>query len=74
MTANAGFCLGGDAANQLSAKNFGASLEYRFAANWRVQASAEPVATCATNRLTDAFNTIARRYQFGADLLWEREY
>lgn len=74
VTANAGFCLGGEAANQISAKNFGASLEYRFAQNWRVQASAEPVATCATNRLTDAFNTIARRYQIGADLLWEREY
>jgi translocation and assembly module TamB len=74
VTANAGFCLGGDQATQFSAQNFGASLEYRFARDWRVQASAEPVQTCITNRLSDAFNTIARRYQLGADVFWEREY
>lgn len=74
VTANAGFCLGGDDAGQISARNFGASLEYRFAREWRVQASAEPVQTCITNRLSDAFSTVARRYQLGADLFWEREY
>ncbi|HET9066427.1 MAG TPA: translocation/assembly module TamB domain-containing protein [Gemmatimonadales bacterium] len=74
VTANAGFCLGGDDAGQISARNFGASLEYRFAREWRVQASAEPVQTCVTNRLSEAFSSVARRYQLGADLLWEKEY
>jgi len=74
VTANAGFCFGGDEAAQISARNFGASLEYRFAREWRVQASAEPVQTCVTNRLSDAFSAVARRYQLGADLLWEKEY
>lgn len=74
VTANAGFCFGGDDAGQITARNFGASLEYRFAREWRVQASAEPVQTCVTNRLSDAFSSVARRYQFGADLFWEKEY
>ncbi|MEO8478502.1 MAG: translocation/assembly module TamB domain-containing protein [Gemmatimonadota bacterium] len=74
VTANAGFCVGGDDAGQITARNFGASLEYRFAREWRVQASAEPVQTCVANRLSEAFSTVARRYQLGADLLWEKEY
>lgn len=74
ITANAGFCLGGEQQTAFSARNFGASLEYRLSQEWRLQASAEPVQTCATNRLSDAFNTVARRYQIGVDVLWQREY
>ncbi len=74
VTLNAGFCIGGSETQQLSARNFGASIEYRFAHDWRLQASAEPVQGCATNRLSDAFNTITRRYQLGADVLWSRDY
>lgn len=71
---NAGFCLGGDQAGPITARNFGASIEYRFARDWRVQASAEPVQACVSTQLSDAINTIARRYQLGVDLFWEREY
>jgi translocation and assembly module TamB len=74
VTLNAGFCVGGQQAQQITARNFGASIEYRFARDWRVQASAEPVQSCLGGRLSDAFSTISRRYQLGADLLWEKEY
>lgn len=71
VTLNAGFCLGGQQ-QRLSARNFGASLEYRFRRDWRVQASAEPVQSCLTSQLGDFGANL--RYQLGADLLWEREY
>lgn len=74
VTVNAGLCLGGDQADELSARNFGASIEYRFARDWRVQASAEPVQACISSTLGSVVNNISRRYQLGADLLWEREY
>ena len=72
VTFNAGFCLGGNQAQQLSARNFGASLEYRFRRDWRIQASAEPVQSCVTSQFGDFGAPL--RYQLGADLLWEREY
>jgi hypothetical protein len=72
VTLNAGFCLGGNQSQQLSARNFGASLEYRFRRDWRIQASAEPVQSCVTSAFGDFGATL--RYQLGADLLWEREY
>ncbi len=74
VTVNAGFCLGGGQSESFSARNFGATIEYRFARDWRVQASAEPVQSCIGARLGDGFNNIPRRYQLGGDLLWEREY
>jgi hypothetical protein len=74
VSLNAGFCLGGEQASSISARNFGASIEYRFARDWRVQASAEPSQACVSSQLSEAINTIARRYQLGADLFWEREY
>ncbi len=73
VTLNAGFCIGGAETQNLSARNFGATIEYRFAREWRLQTSAEPVQGCG-NHLSDAFNTIPRRYQFGADILWSRDY
>ena len=71
VTANAGFCLGGGQA-AFSARNLGATLEYRFRPSLRGQLSAEPLQTCLT-RGVDVFGT-ARRYQFGAELRWDRDY
>ncbi|MFZ9689996.1 MAG: translocation/assembly module TamB domain-containing protein, partial [Phycisphaerales bacterium] len=71
VTFNAGFCFGGQQEQNISARNFGASLEYRFSRDWRVQASAEPVRVCTRAGFGDAFRSF---YQFGGDLLWEREY
>lgn len=69
---NAGVCLGGGSSS-LSQRNFGASLEYRMSNQFRLQASAEPVQSCLTNRTTDVFSTLTR-YQLGGDLLWTRDY
>jgi len=71
VTANAGFCLTGGQAG-FNARNLGATLEYRFRADLRAQLSAEPVQTCQ-RRGVDIFGT-ARRYQFGAELRWDRDF
>ena len=70
--ANAGIGLGAGNSG-LSRRNFGASLEYRMSNQFRLQASAEPVQSCSTNRTTDVFSTLTR-YQLGGDLLWSRDY
>ncbi len=70
FTFNAGVCPN---QNLLSYRRVGASLEYRFSRAWRTQISVEPVQTCLANQQTDVLGVPAR-YQFGFDLLWEREY
>ncbi|MGQ0704021.1 MAG: translocation/assembly module TamB domain-containing protein, partial [Gemmatimonadales bacterium] len=70
ITANAGFCLRGGQA--LSARNLGATLEYRFRPELRGQLSAEPVQACLP-RGVDIFG-VPRRYQFGAELRWNRDF
>jgi len=68
--ANAGFCFG--AGQNFSARNLGASLEYRISPTLRAQLAAEPVQTCLV-RGVDIFG-VSKRYQFGADLRWDRAY
>jgi hypothetical protein len=70
ITATAGICTSGESSG-FSGRNLGASLDYRVSREWRVQLSAEPVQSCS--RLSE-FSNIARRYQLGGDILWEREY
>ena len=41
VTGNVGLCVG-ERSTGFSSRNFGASVEYRFARDWRVQAIAEP--------------------------------
>lgn len=69
VTANAGFCPDEAA---LTAQNFGASIEYRFKRDLRMVISAEPVRTCFG--IGAAALAASRRYQFGAELRWDREY
>ncbi len=72
VTFNAGFCLGGAVSGPaFSRNNLGASLEYRLTREWRIQASAEPVGSC---QAAPTATLLPRRYQFGGDLRWEREY
>jgi hypothetical protein len=71
VTANAGFCLVSGQPS-FNARNLGATLEYRFNRELRGQLSAEPIQTCLA-RGVDIFGT-ARRYQFGAELRWDRGY
>jgi translocation and assembly module TamB len=71
-TFNAGFCTGGGSNSPVfSRNNLGASLEYRLSREFKLKASAEPVGSCQANT---ASTLLPRRYQFGTDLLWEREY
>ena len=70
VTFNAGFCPD---FSQLSARNLGAGLEFRFSKEWRLQSAVEPtIQRCGSNAVIplDARN----RYQIGLDVLWEREF
>jgi hypothetical protein len=65
VSLTAGFCPN---FQQFDHRNFGVSLDYRLNREWSVQASAEPIQACLASATTD------KRYQFGGDLRWGREY
>ena len=70
VTFNAGFCPD---FSQISARNLGAGLEFRFSKEWRLQSAVEPtIQRCGSNAIIplDSRN----RYQIGTDILWEREF
>ena len=71
LTFNAGFCPD---FSQLSYRNLGASLEFRFSREWKMQSSIEPTfQSCGTFGLSNRLiNT--NPYQIGFDILWEREF
>jgi hypothetical protein len=71
VTGNVGFCLNNNQ-TAFSAKNIGASFEYRFVRELRLVISAEPVQTCFGAGAESLAN--ARRYQFGTELRWDRDY
>ncbi len=71
LIANAGFCVG-RGQQSLNARNLGASLEYRFRRELRALVAAEPVVSCF-GQGADLYGP-PRRYQFGAELRWDREY
>jgi translocation and assembly module TamB len=66
---NAGFCP--ENLGQFSYSNLGASLEFRFSKEWRLQTSVEPsLQSCHQ----DIGITSTNPYQIGADIRWEREF
>ena len=70
VTFNAGFCPD---FSQISARNLGAGLEFRFSKEWRLQSAVEPtIQRCGSGAVIplDSRN----RYQIGTDILWEREF
>jgi len=71
LTFNAGFCPD---FSQLSYRNLGASLEFRFSREWRLQGSVEPtIQSCSgIARIPGLYND--NPYQIGGDILWEREF
>jgi hypothetical protein len=70
LTFNAGFCPD---FSQLSYKNLGASLEFRFSREWKFQSSIEPtIQSCNTFVTSSRLST--NPYQIGLDILWEREF
>ncbi|HJR51517.1 MAG TPA: translocation/assembly module TamB domain-containing protein, partial [Gemmatimonadales bacterium] len=69
VTFNVGFCPD---LSQLSTRNLGAGLEFRFSKEWRLQSAFEPtIERCGTAVIPIDSRY---RYQIGVDLLWEREY
>jgi translocation and assembly module TamB len=70
LTFNAGFCPD---FSQLSTKNLGAGLEFRFSREWKFQSTVEPtIQSCRPGGLTQP--TVNTPYQVGLDILWEREF
>jgi translocation and assembly module TamB len=70
ITFNAGFCPD---FSQLSTRNLGAGVEFRFSKEWRLQSAIEPtIQNCGGAAVIplDSRN----RYQIGVDVLWEREF
>jgi len=66
---NAGFCP--ENLGQFTYSNLGASLEFRFSKEWRLQTSVEPsLQSCHQ----DLGITTTNPYQVGADIRWEREF
>jgi translocation and assembly module TamB len=65
---NAGFCP--ENLGQFTYSNLGASLEFRFSKEWRLQTSVEPsLQSCHQD-----FGITTNPYQVGADIRWEREF
>ncbi len=71
VIANAGFCLG-SGQRAIDPRNLGASLEYRFRRELKASVAAEPVTSCYGS--SSSVYVPPRRYQFGAELRWDREY
>ncbi|HET9039000.1 MAG TPA: translocation/assembly module TamB domain-containing protein [Gemmatimonadales bacterium] len=71
LTFNAGFCPD---FSQLSYKNLGASLEFRFSREWKLQTAVEPtIQSCSSFGTANRFANTSL-YQVGFDILWEREF
>jgi translocation and assembly module TamB len=68
VSINAGFCPG---FQQFDFRNFGASMDYQINRSTEFSLSAEPVQTCLAGA---AGGVATKRYQFGGDLRWSREY
>nr|MBA3260842.1 translocation/assembly module TamB [Gemmatimonadales bacterium] len=71
LTFNAGFCPD---FSQFSHENLGASLEFRFSREWRLQGTVEPTIQSCTGVARITSLTRENPYQIGFDVLWEREF
>ncbi|MEO7985196.1 MAG: translocation/assembly module TamB domain-containing protein [Gemmatimonadales bacterium] len=72
LTFSAGFCPD---FSQLRGRTLGASLEFRFSREWKLQGSVEPtVQSCGSVSANATRFTSTNPYQIGLDILWEREF
>jgi translocation and assembly module TamB len=72
VSVNAGFCP-----NSLSSfdyRNLGMGIEYRFSRQWKGQIVMEPALRYCGVTSLGANLTTATLYQFGGDILWEKEF
>jgi translocation and assembly module TamB len=72
LTFSAGFCPD---FSQLRGRTLGASIEFRFSHEWKLQSSVEPTVQSCGTLSANAFQfTSTNPYQIGLDILWEREF
>ncbi len=71
LTFNAGFCPD---FSQALYRNLGASLEFRFSREWRLQSNVEPTIQSCNSAARFTSLTNRNPYQVGFDILWEREF
>jgi translocation and assembly module TamB len=71
LTFNAGFCPD---FSQALYRNLGASLEFRFSREWRLQSNFEPTTQSCNSTARFTRLTSDNPYQVGFDILWEREF
>jgi translocation and assembly module TamB len=71
LTFNAGFCPD---FSQLSYRNLGAGVEFRFSREWRLQSTVEPTIQSCSSLARIPGLTTENPYQIGFDILWEREF
>jgi translocation and assembly module TamB len=71
VTFNAGFCPD---FSQVSTRNVGAGVEFRFSKEWRLQSAIEPtIERCGGGAAVIPLDSRSR-YQIGVDVQWEREF
>jgi translocation and assembly module TamB len=70
VTFNAGFCPD---LSQISTRNLGASIEFRFSREWRLQSAVEPTYQRCGGAAVIPLDS-RNRYQIGTDIIWEREF
>jgi translocation and assembly module TamB len=71
LTFNAGFCPD---LSQFTHRNLGASLEFRFSHEWKLQSNLEPTFQSCSGVARVTNLTTFSPYQVGFDILWEREF
>ncbi len=72
VSLNAGFCP--SSLSSFDYRNFGVGIEYRFSRQWKGQLVMEPALRYCGQTTLGSTLTSSTLYQFGADLLWEREF
>src|SRR5437867_4343996 len=69
LVVNAGFCEG----RTIARGSLGLSLQFRISAEWRTEASFQPVQTCSDAAASETYGSTVPR-QVGFDLFWEKRY
>jgi len=69
LVLNGGFCQGQSGQGVDVANTLGASLQFRISAEWRTEASFEPVRICGTTAVPGS-----SLRQMGLDLFWEKRF
>ncbi|HEX5818387.1 MAG TPA: translocation/assembly module TamB domain-containing protein [Gemmatimonadales bacterium] len=72
VSLNAGFCP--SSLSSFDYRNFGVGVEYRFSRQWKGQIVMEPALRYCGQTTLGSSLTSSTLYQFGGDLLWEKEF